>query len=738
MTSHTTSDSIESIWPDAVADLGNHTLGNIGVMLNGLTSACDVDLSVLEETESGWRVAVCMSDRLGLLSLVSALLTTFGLEIVSADTFSIDVGAVSDTDPVQRQHAPNRSTDRRRRRLRRDVSIPNRPSHLAAMVFEVRPRAVRDDDWDLPDWDLLEERLKWSATMAASGRLDQVHTSVIQGFADAMRQSGPVVTQRAPVKIETEVTASESGARLFISSVDTPGFLFALSNALSSINVNIIRSKVRTIDGQAHDTFWLTDPSGSRIDSERRLREIRVAAALIKQFTHLLSVAPDPAQALRQFNALTIQLLSCPDWASEFHDLQAPGVLETVAEMMGMSRFLWEDYLRLQHDNLLPVLLDPTNLGSRRTARELSKSIGGELESCDGAAESIRALNDFKDREMFRVDLRYITGRIDLGEFGAELTDLADVVVEEAFKLSVDTMVRRFGAPRLASGAECGWAIFGLGKFGGGDMGFGSDIELMFVYREEGLTVGAEPVRVSTFYDEAVREFLKVVESRHQGIFEIDMRLRPYGNKGALASSAAALIQYYGPGGDVRQFERLALVKMRPIAGSMELVRDVMEVVRDFVYSPSGLDIDNVQYMRARQASELVSSGDLNAKLSLGGVVDIEYFVQAWQIVCGRDDPALRVTNTMRAVDQLRDRGYFSADLAERIGNSYTFLRRLIDALRVVRGNSKDLNVPPPHSRESQYLAHRLSLDSPEQLTNFITKSMNTAQRLWEESPPGV
>ena len=72
MTSHTTSDSIESIWPDAVADLGNDTLGNIGVMLNGLTSACDVDLSVLEETESGWRVAVCMSDRLGLLSLVSA------------------------------------------------------------------------------------------------------------------------------------------------------------------------------------------------------------------------------------------------------------------------------------------------------------------------------------------------------------------------------------------------------------------------------------------------------------------------------------------------------------------------------------------------------------------------------------------------------------------------------------------------------------------------------------------
>ena len=119
---------------------------------------------------------------------------------------------------------------------------------------------------------------------------------------------------------------------------------------------------MRTIDGRVEDTFWLTDSSLGKIESEHKLRQVRVAAALIKQFTHLLPNAPDPAQALRQFNSLTAQLLARPDWVSELHDLESPGVLETLAELMGFSRFLWEDFLRMQHDNLFPVLLDPGGL----------------------------------------------------------------------------------------------------------------------------------------------------------------------------------------------------------------------------------------------------------------------------------------------------------------------------------------------------------------------------------------
>ena len=151
-------------------------------------------------------------------------------------------------------------------------------------------------------------------------------------------------------------------------------------------------------------------------------------------------------------------------------------------------------------------------------------------------------------------------------------------------------------------------------------MGFGSDIELMFVYDTEGMTDGEEPIRNSTFFEEVVREFLNVLEVRPQGIFEIDMRLRPYGSKGPLASSLAAFRGYYSPGGDARQFERLALVRMRPVLGEGELIESVMSVQEAFVYGNEQLDAGDILHMRRRQANELVKRGSVNAKLSPGGL----------------------------------------------------------------------------------------------------------------------
>ena len=235
-----------------------------------------------------------------------------------------------------------------------------------------------------------------------------------------------------------------------ILSRDTPGFLFAFSNALSSVRVNVLRSRVRTVGDEVHDTFWLTEPSGGKLASERRARQVRAAAALIKQFTYLLPTAPDPEQALRQFNSLLSQLLARPDWNSEIRELRSPGVLETLAEMMGASRFMWEDFLRVQHENLFPALLDAPGLYSERSRDELSAEMGAEIAALasehrgrESHEDRTRAVNEFKDREMFRISLRSITGRIDRRQFGAELSTLAEVVVEIAFTLSVEAVKAR-------------------------------------------------------------------------------------------------------------------------------------------------------------------------------------------------------------------------------------------------------------------------------------------------------
>jgi glutamate-ammonia-ligase adenylyltransferase len=143
------------------------------------------------------------------------------------------------------------------------------------------------------------------------------------------------------------------------------------------------------------------------------------------------------------------------------------------------------------------------------------------------------------------------------------------------------------------------------------------------------------------------------------------------------------------------------------------------------------LDFENVAHLRKRQATELVTLGSTNAKYSSGGLVDIEYFVQAQQIMVGFSDTRVRVANTLEAIDRLRENGHFSSGFAENVGDAYRFLRRLIDALRVVRGNAKDLDIPTADSREFAYLARRLQFESSAELLAEVNSKMAFASTLW-------
>ena len=716
-------DDFDEQWSDARSDLDTPTALLLDRLLGEWDSGGEAHFLVEPHDGDSWTVGVRIPDRLGTLSVISGLFTNSGLDIVRADTFTL----------VTEVETPLRIRRRRRRRepgpqlptpRRRFPTVARSRREHALVVFRLRPTSGQT-----PDWEEIRGTLGVLAKQVSAGDIETARAAVIDRFAHQMRGESRQIERRVEMRISTDSTSWPQHTLLTIRSVDTIGFLFAFTNALTSLRVNVRRAKVRTVDGRVEDTFWLTDSSLGKIESEHRLRQIRVAAALIKQFTHLLPNAPDPAQALRQFNSLTAQLLARPDWVLELHDLESQGVLETLAELLGFSRFLWEDFLRMQHENLFPVLLDPEGLDKLRTRSDLCSEITRAVSYAGSADEGVRAFNQVKDREMFRVDLRYITGRTDFSEFAQEVTTLAEAVVQRAFKMSIARVAERRG---LRTEAPCAWAVMALGKFGGRDMGFGSDIELIFVYEAEGRADERGTVNNSTFFEEAVREFLKTVETREHGVFEIDLRLRPYGSQGSMASSLAALSDYYGPGGDVRPFERLALVRMRPVAGDDDLARRVMAIQEKFVYSTKPLDMDNVRHLRQRQADELVKPGNLNAKLSPGGVVDVEYYVQAWQVSCGRDDPDVRMSGTMEAAEALQAKGYLTRELAERVQESYQFLRQLIESLRAVRGHAKDLDVPPPDSKEFDHLAHRLGVSSPALLDAMLREHMDFARGLWE------
>ena len=201
---------------------------------------------------------------------------------------------------------------------------------------------------------------------------------------------------------------------------------------------------------------------------------------------------------------------------------------------MGVSRFLWEDFLRMQHENLFPVLLDAAGAdASRAHATALRDDLARRLSALDATAARVEALNAFKDREMFRIDLRHITGRSDFTEFADELSQLAEVMVATAAELAQADLDRQFGAPRLADGRRCAWSIGALGKFGGRELGFGSDLELIVVYEGEGATDGPAPTcQLRATSVASSRPSGDMLRARREGVFEIDLRLRPHGKAG--------------------------------------------------------------------------------------------------------------------------------------------------------------------------------------------------------------
>jgi [glutamine synthetase] adenylyltransferase / [glutamine synthetase]-adenylyl-L-tyrosine phosphorylase len=513
-----------------------------------------------------------------------------------------------------------------------------------------------------------------------------------------------------------------------------------MTNALALRGIYISRMKVHSEDVQVHDTIYVTDEQGRKIDDPVKQWELQAATVLIKHFTHLLARSPNPEGALLHFRELIAQLFSRPDWTDEIASLEKTDVLDALAKLLGVSDFLWNDFLRMQHANLFPVVRDVGALANPKTREQLASDLRSRLQALADPQAQREALNEFKDREMFRVDMRHILGHIrEFGRFSSELTDVAEVVVSEATRLCERELVAQYGAPQGHGGLPCPYSVCALGKCGGRELGFASDIELMFVYAGEGKTAGPQIITCTEFYIKLVEGVTHAIRARREGIFEIDLRLRPYGRAGTLAVSLDAFKEYFGPEGAAWPYERQALVKLRPIAGDTALGEEICRLRDELIYTGEPFDVAAMRGMRERQIRQLVTPEVFNAKLSRGGLVDAEYLVQGLQITHGKAHPELRLTNTVRAIAAMREARILTAQDAVKLREAYDFLRRLIGALRVVRGNAKDLTVPKEETsdetEEFAFLARRLDYgdDLPrlrEELKKHVGNITELSQRL--------
>jgi glutamate-ammonia-ligase adenylyltransferase len=573
-------------------------------------------------------------------------------------------------------------------------------------VFRVRPRSGVGE----PEAAALEKDLLDLLALLAAGRTDEarerLNRRLVESLAaswDADRPAGGEAL--APLDITFEDDPASRWTVMDVRGRDTPGFLYALANALAIRGVYVQQVRIESVGREAHDTFWIARRDGRKIEDAADRQALRLAVALIKQFTHLLPSAPDPARALRAFDQLLDRAMAGDGDAAR--TLGGPEGLRELARLLGSSEFLWEDFLRMQFEHLSPVL------GQWRS-RELSaagalrRELRAQVEAGRSFEQRTRLLNEFKDEQLLLVDMKHLLDpALTLERFSQALGDLADAVVEEALSLCRAELVERRGAPRDTAGREIPVAAFGLGKFGGGEMGYASDLELLVVYGGPGRTERTN-MEAGAFFDELVRTLTETITAREEGIFHIDLRLRPFGRAGPLSSPLEAVRAYYAPGGGAAAFERQALIKLRHVAGDRALGQAVLAHRDAFVWSDVPWDRDDALHLRARQARELVPPGRFNVKYSEGAMVEVEYAAQYLQIQHGRAQAELRTPSTREALDRLQRRGLLSPEEHRVLSEAYVFWRRMADGLRMVRGNARDLLLPVEGSEELGFLARRL------------------------------
>ena len=631
--------------------------------------------------EGRYDVAVVAVDYFGEFSILCGLLAVHGLSIESGEVHTFRPAAPLPASPGGRRRSP--------------------PSTKIVDVFRVVPRAGQG----APDAARMEGELLALLALVADGRAVEARERLNRQLVESLAAvEGELARTVPPVEIEFDNAARPAWTVMRVRGQDAPAFLYALANALAMREIYVHEVRIESQGSLVRDEFAISHRDGRKIEGESDQQTLRLAVVLIKQFTHFLPSAPDPARALRSFDQLLDRLMSSEAAFSLFRDGNG---LRELAQLLGSSEFLWEDLLRRHIEHLAPLLGDWKSRVLRdRTA--LRAELHRRLRDAPSFEERRRRLNEFKDEEMLLVDMKHLLDpAVSLGEFETALSDLAEAVLETALDLGHSRLVEAHGRPTLSDGRVCPMALLGLGKFGGRELGYASDLELLAVYERPGKT-DASGIENGEFFERLVQDLVETLEAREEGIFHIDLRLRPHGKKGPLASPLGLLREYYRPGGEAHPFERQALIKLRAVAGDLALGHEV-EALRDgFVWSGEPWDAAEALRLRERQVSELVPAGRFNVKLSRGGLVDVEYAAQYLQLQHGHDHAELRTPRTLSALAVLAQLGILSAPEHDALREGYVFWRRTADALRMVRGQASDLLLPDEGSEELRLLARRL------------------------------
>ncbi len=677
-----------------------------------LSSSRPVEVLLEPGAGDGAAITVLAMDYPTVFNLICGVLAGTGFSIRRGEVFTY-------RRAVERRDVKKRM---RHRRPPRRTADPTKRRRIIDHFVGVRPPDKQPDDWADHLRNELAHVMKMLESRAPEAMVKARH-HVNEMVTERLVHQESVGTP-ALLPIEVNIDTADDRTRLRVVGQDTPAFLYALSNALSLQDLVIEHVRIDTDDGRVSDEIDFVDAQGRAVTDPARLDRVKFCVLLTKQFTYFLDRAPDPYRALSRYEQMVDDILGREEAGRWLDLLQDPKAMQHLARLLGASDYLWEEFIRVQYEQLAPLF--GSEVGDQPLCppiETLPDRLRRALEEADRPSEKRTALNRFKDREIFQIDLDHILNpQTDFRTLAERLTVLAEQVVGAAADLAYDGLAADHGKPQTADGAPARWAIFGLGKLGGAALGYASDIEWMLVYDGEGETGGDEALPNGEFFSRLVRETASCIEAKQEGIFRVDLRLRPYGKEGPLAVHAAKFEQYYQPGGDAAAFERLALVRLRPIAGDPALGRRIEQMRDRLIHEQWEVDVDELAEMRHAQYRQKRGT-QFNAKFSPGGLVDLEYTVQTIQVIHGREHAELRTPRIHEALGAMGRLGVLGEGEARRLNKSYNFLRELINALRMLRGDAQDLFLPERGTPEFRFLARRMGYER--------TELMRPSERLW-------
>ena len=361
-----------------------------------------------------------------------------------------------------------------------------------------------------------------------------------------------------------------------------------------------------------------------------------------------------------------------------------------------------------------------------RTREELKESLA-RFALTNSSLPTPVTLSRFRRRELLRTYLHDIRGIHTLVETTEELSNVADAVLDYALNVARQDLDNKFGLPgrtdERGRTATADFTVIALGKLGSSELNYASDIDLMFIYSDEGMTSGlGERGEVTNreYFVKLAETIAKLVgqPAGEGAAYRVDLRLRPHGRVGALACSFNEAVRYYQT--KAQRWELQALIRSRAAAGSTSLFNRFAEAVRDRVFQPDVTVDEALASVRlAKQKIDRHREADtgFNVKLHRGGIREIEFIAQALQLAHGGHDDWLRASHTLISLGRLAERNLIYEHERTELSDAYSFLRRLEHRLQMEQG--LQTHTVPSSERSRALVAKRMDFSGPKALLEF-------------------